>query len=491
MQAAHATQLFQSDASLAVGQARAEKAQRTAHGAAYGHPIWLGKHVSPLPTSDDAATAAPDVDVAALASRAAGADGGLVKVITAHMAHPSSTHVWTAESGRVARATDLESGAMAQQLRGHTGPVSALASLVVRGVTLVFTASWDKSLRVWLAGDDARPTSLVVVPDAATDFVKALHVDAAHACLVSSGSDRAVRFWDLSELVAWCEARAGGNDEAPAPAPTVVGVVRVHTRPVLALASVPSAPPGLPVAAEMYTGLCVFSADSMGRVVETHVERTPDGVRCEVVREFDGPETSVYGLAPVWRLGADDTHWVADLWCASADECVRRFPLAEAHRRGTAPGRVSRAGAPLGRAPPVRGDAVVRVRGVPRSVLPLGAVDDALQDLVVVGMADGDVVVWDTEGAARVVCRLEGHWHEVSYVGAWRRADGAVWLVTASLDGTVRRWALREVLQGGGAAGGAGEANGSGAGAAPAPAAGGVALTAEEEAELAELLDED
>ncbi|KAI3617250.1 hypothetical protein CBS9595_003159 [Malassezia furfur] len=488
MQAAHATQLFQSDASLAVGQARAEKAQRTAHGAAYGHPIWLGKHVSPLPTSDDAATAAPDVDVAALASRAAGADGGLVKVITAHMAHPSSTHVWTAESGRVARATDLESGAMAQQLRGHTGPVSALASLVVRGVTLVFTASWDKSLRVWLAGDDARPTSLVVVPDAATDFVKALHVDAAHACLVSSGSDRAVRFWDLSELVAWCEARAGGNDEAPAPAPTVVGVVRVHTRPVLALASVPSAPPGLPVAAEMYTGLCVFSADSMGRVVETHVERTPDGVRCEVVREFDGPETSVYGLAPVWRLGADDTHWVADLWCASADECVRRFPLAEAHRRGTAPGRVSRVGAPLGRAPPVRADAVVRVRGVPRSVLPLGAVDDALQDLVVVGMADGDVVVWDTEGAARVVRRLEGHWHEVSYVGAWRRADGTVWLVSASLDGTVRRWALREVLRRG--AGGAHEATGTGGPAAPA-SAGGVALTAEEEAELAELLDED
>lgn len=111
MNTQRATHLFQSDAALAIGQERAAKAARTAQGEEYGHPIWLGVGPSPLPSEDRDASDAPSSaprDFASLAERAAGADGGLTKVIAATMPRPDQPQVWTAESGRMARHTHLE-----------------------------------------------------------------------------------------------------------------------------------------------------------------------------------------------------------------------------------------------------------------------------------------------------------------------------------------------------------------------------------------------
>ena len=103
MNTASASQLFQSDRSLAVGQERAAKAQRTAHGAAFGAPIWLGSNsASPLPASANASADgdAVPLDVSRITAAAGGADGGAAKVLAACRSSVDSALLYTAESGR-------------------------------------------------------------------------------------------------------------------------------------------------------------------------------------------------------------------------------------------------------------------------------------------------------------------------------------------------------------------------------------------------------
>jgi len=92
MQSADPSTLFQSDASLAIGQSRALKASKTSTGSAWGSPIWLGhKHE----------------DVEKLASGGAGADGGPGKVLGMEVDQERQL-VWTAESGGSVRGVCLE-----------------------------------------------------------------------------------------------------------------------------------------------------------------------------------------------------------------------------------------------------------------------------------------------------------------------------------------------------------------------------------------------
>ncbi|WFD21317.1 hypothetical protein MCAP1_003578 [Malassezia caprae] len=460
MNTAQATHLFQSDASLALGEARAAKARRTAHGTAHGYPIWLGVGASPLPRSDEEPLRAPTRDLGALAERAAGADGGLHKVL--HAALVGET-LYTAEAGRVARRTHLESGDALATYAKHGGPVTGLAVIAVQpGRTIVCTASWDRCLRFWAAHGRA---PFLCVENAAADLLKALHYDAPHAILCSGGSDKTVRLWDLAPMLAW--AKGLSNDAwaaaADAPRPPLVGSYQAHTRPVVSLVSVPAAPvPSAQWADDLRDldgALVLWSADSMGRVLQVRWDARTQ--QCTVERELDGPETHVHQLVPAWREDADI--YTLDVWCVSSDQTARRFPLSAHAREAVLPGRVSHAGAVLGPQPPLRADVCFSVPA--RSVLPLG-----MDDLVVLGCTDGTLQLWSLAQRACVHV-LDGHWHEVTFLSVWHRAPEP-YLVSASLDGTVRRWPWSRVTA-----------------RSEAPAAG-PALTAEEEAELEALLDE-
>lgn len=306
-------------------------------------------------------------------------------------------------------------------------------------------------------------------------MLKSLHVDATAALLLSGGSDRAVRAWNLAPLVAWAAAldaaawKALGVDaKVSAPVPTLYAAVASHTRPVIALAALPPPPPDVAVMPGVPTHAS-FSADSMGRLLEIHWN---DG-RGVVARELSGHETGIQAVVPVWRE-CDDGRYTADVWTASSDQTVRRFPLS-AHARGAVlPGRVSHAGPVQGAAAAVTADVRLDVPGGVRSVLPLRGVASA-EDVVLVGTTGGDIQVWHAGADAppELAHALEGHWHEVTYLGVWQR--DVPWIVSSSLDGTVRRWPLSRVL----------------APLAPPPSAGPSLLTAEEEAELAELLSDD
>ena len=458
MHTSQATHLFQSDASLAQGRDRAAKAQRTASGAEHGSPIWLGMHGS---AKLDGSDAPPSIDMARLAERAAGADGGVHKVIAAHRPNDtSSPFIWTAESGRVARCTHLETGRVVQLVSGHAGPVSGLATWSVSDHrAFVCTASWDRCIRIWPVLPGKRPPCLVKLDEAGADLLKALCVDPVHCILYAGGNDKTVRAWNLAPLSKWAHDlddaawAALATVPAPCPVPTVRGALQgQHTRPIVCISTLPPPPHGAVVANDVPEPGTVFSADSMGRVLQV----TP---HLSVVRELNGHETSVNDIKPVWR--EEDDTWMAHVWTASSDQSVRCFPLSLQKDMPARWGaRSSHAGDVLGSQPPVYATHMIPVPCKAHAVLPLR------DETVLIGMEDGTLQVYrdDQPEAA-----LDGHWHNVTYAGLWTTPQAYV--VTASLDGTVRRWPL-SMLEGH---------------MPETPAA--AALTAEEEAELAELME--
>lgn len=300
---------------------------------------------------------------------------------------------------------------------------------------------------------------------------------------MSGGSDRIVRLWDLEPLHAWVDAlsndawtrllTATAGDPPPLP---LLGAFREHTRPITSARVLPPSP------SEGSGGLHAhrdevpaFSADSMGRVLQLQIciDREKRSSRWTCVRELDGPETSVLSLLPVWRRteaggGANDAGdeyaWMPEVWTASLDKTARRFPLTPSARIRSAPsaGRKSHAGAPLGEGAPIHADVVLEEADYVRACFPLEALatspappDAQFETAVLVGSSGGALHVWrvpaldDPMSAsperARIAGVADSHWHEVSYIGAWDR-DGTWWIVTASLDGTVRRWQLDGLL---------------------------------------------
>ncbi|KAK0537601.1 hypothetical protein OC842_001566 [Tilletia horrida] len=259
MQSSDARNLFQTEASLAQGRARAAKAKRTASGAQYGRPIWLagndgtakaGDKVRAGGASSGVALSADDAgDInGAIANQLADAalfgnghghgdeqpfvslagkdesagaafDGGKTRVLGA-LLDPTpdggNAHLLTAESGALLRRLDLESGLAVQLFRGHTAPATALAVLNCGSPAaggsrrrVLLSSGWDRSVRAWPLYDAVGQTQLPprISPifthtEAASDFIKALLIveTAGHPVLLSGGSDRTLRTWSLLRL---------------------------------------------------------------------------------------------------------------------------------------------------------------------------------------------------------------------------------------------------------------------------------------------------
>lgn len=426
MQAASAAQLFQSDEAIANSAARTAKAERTKNGINYGSPICSKE-----------------------------------KILAAALC-PYTQFLLTGTSSGALLCFDFDQGAVAYRIQAHGAPVSALAYCRVAEQALVFTGSWDRAMHIYVVSKSGA-TQISAVADAAGDFIKAICVSTKHRVAITGGSDRTVRVWDLSLLFDWISQGSVGE----APVPTLAAVARHHTRPITSIAIIPDAP-GVIRSDAGISDLDIFSADSMGRVVHSRMENG----RVEAVRELDGNETAVNDIVVSWRAvdpsdalvdqGIDE-EWVPDVWTASVDKHARRFPLSPSAREGAVRGRSSAAGAPVGTERPILAD---RALEHPHSVGAVAVVGDS-----VVTTCDGDLWMWC---GAKAAC-TEGHSHEAGYLGVWMH-EGEPRIVSAGLDGSVRRWPLH-VLHGAKPA----VVENVGQDAGPA-------LTAEEEAELAELM---
>ncbi|KAI0721628.1 WD40 repeat-like protein [Cerioporus squamosus] len=322
---------------------------------------------------------------------------------------------WIAENTTVIRKLDLETGKTLQLFKGHTAPVTSLAFVDrVPGSgkdDLLITGSWDKTIKVW----DVETKELISSTDAHSDFVKALHVIPSLRLLASSGSDKIVRLWDLSNV-------AEGKPL------TSVGVLTDHTRPV----------ESLDARAVSDTSAVLYTADTMGIIKIWEITKdsgTPPRWQSTLAGELKHHRTKVDDM--IYGNGL--------LWTASTDETVHIIPhLAPATAPAPTPGTK-----PI---PPIQHPTAVRTI-LPLSVTPLA------EPYLLTG--SGDMIrVYDVSSPEEpeLIAEIDAHWHDVTALRLWIRKSqvegepGKVrvepWIVSASLDGTLRRWRLEGMLDG-------------------------------------------
>ncbi|KAI1796015.1 WD40 repeat-like protein [Ganoderma leucocontextum] len=369
MQPADKSNLFRSEAELRLEQSRKDKAQRIKD---LGSPIEIAGKALAIEVRENVA--------------------------------------WIAENTTVVRKLDLETGKTLQLFKGHTAPVTSLAFVDrVPGSgkgDLLVTGSWDKTIKVW----DTQTKQVLSSTDAHEDFVKAIHIVPSLGLLVSSGSDKVVRLWDLSSV----------GDGQPL---IFVGVLTEHTRPVESLET--------RVLSEKAAVL--YTADTMGIIMAWDIMKEDDDSSSPWKIKFAG-ELKHH------RTRVDDMiYGDGHLWTASTDETVEITPH---------PALPPASGAkPI---PPIQHPTAVKTI-LPLSLTALG------EPYLLTG--SGEVIrVYDVSSLQEpeLIAETDGHWHDVTALRLWIRKSkiegepGKVrlepWIVSASLDGTLRRWKLADLL---------------------------------------------
>ncbi|KAJ7197204.1 WD40-repeat-containing domain protein [Mycena pura] len=343
-------------------------------------------------------------------------------------------YVWVAENTSVARKIDLKTGNTLQIYKGHTGPVTSLVFFDSDSTSsqrnILITGSWDKTIKLW----DTNTKALISSTEAHSDFVKCLFVFPSLRLLVSGGSDKIVRFWDLS-------------DPMSSKPLSSLGSISSHTRPLSCIDGVSLSE----------TTAILYTADSMGVIkIWDLVKESGEAPRWKstLKTELTHHRTGIFDL----RLSQDQ------LWTASADETVQL--IAGSNTKPTI--------------------SITHPTAV-RCILPL---TDLNEPYVITGA--GDVIrVYDISSPEKPepIKEVDAHWHDVTALQLWIRQIGTdskaraePWVVSTSLDGTVRKWRLDglssqplEVARPPSAA----------------KASDKFEMTEEEERELAELLDDD
>ncbi|KZT11436.1 WD40 repeat-like protein [Laetiporus sulphureus 93-53] len=321
-------------------------------------------------------------------------------------------NAWIAENTAVARKLDLETGKTLQLFRGHSAPVTSLAFFdraTGSGVDgILITGSWDKTIKLW----DTETKECLSTTPAHTDFVKALLVIPSCHLLVSAGSDKVIRLWDLSTCQKGQPLRC-------------VGSISAHTRPAACLC-----------AHEISDTECVlYTADTMGIIKVWKLTKEADqaaGWRSTLQEELTYHRTRINEML----------YGHGQLWTASSDETVRVIqhptPAATSSSPSTKP------------IPPITHPVAVKAI-LPLSLTPLS------EPYVLTGA--GDIIrVYDVSSLdePELLCETDAHWHDVTALRLWMRhtpIEGnpglfkrEPWIVSASLDGTIRKWRLAELL---------------------------------------------
>jgi len=308
-------------------------------------------------------------------------------------------NLWTAESGGFARKYSLKTGKVVQTFNGHSGPVTCLA--LYPSTKFLFTGSWDKTIKIWDISDRSLITSL----NAHSDFLKCLLIIPVLNILISGGSDKAIRFWDLGGL------KNGGNV-------TQVGSLSEHSRPVECLVYDPDT-----TTADSAT---FFSADSMGVIKMWRLDKTAEPrVECRTtfLAQFEGHSTGVndmwFGLNQLWTASTDCTVLVHDV-NVGANASAKGHPPLEFRK-------------------PVKAILPLSLTLVNEPILVVGSGED---------ISSFDVSMLEEPESKGLV---EGHWHDVTALRLWVKQANTPsgfepMIISASLDGTVRRWTLKEIL---------------------------------------------
>ncbi|GEM06657.1 WD repeat protein [Rhodotorula toruloides] len=392
---------------------------------------------------------------------------------------------WVAESGYVVRRVGLESGKTKQIYRGHGGPVTSVAFYTTSGPDkrrLLISGSWDKSFRVW----DVQTKTHLATTVGHIDFVKTLTVITSLKILVTGSSDKDIRIWDLSPLdaldIASNVSSAPGpeeekDDAAPAPRPAGAApppaaslrplpcllALKAHTRPVEQLVSYPLLEP-LPegveadevdIATRRRTGkVALLSADSMGAVKVWELWRDERGevkgeLRCEVRHHELGIYDMQVGLdGELWTASADNSVLLSQLSPSSASEPpipTLRIPH-PAQTRSLLPLSLSSLAYSPSAAQHIHylltgsSDELIRIFNLSDSSLDPSPTREQKRDWRGIALEASST----PDGCVK---EIEGHTHEIVQLCAYTTSTGEAWLLSASLDGTLRRWKWPDVLK--------------------------------------------
>ncbi|KND94548.1 putative WD repeat-containing protein [Tolypocladium ophioglossoides CBS 100239] len=341
--------------------------------------------------------------------------------------------VFIAESAGYARRVNLDSSEAKATYRGPKSPVTCLA-IGGTGRKTIFAGSWDKDIWSWDV-ESAKPGRKY---SGHSDFVKAVVCTRLFdkEVLVSGGADKKILVWDIET--------GRQIHTLQDPTTTMMAVQYLAIDPVL---STPDALVLASASSDPHIRRWKITLDSYEQLPDSFHDR-PDTERL-TIEEHD---TSVYKL--VFDVDGDEV----DLWTASADgtaKCLARSRNFVADDVFT------------------HGDYV-------RAVL-------VTEQWVMTAGRDENVKVWD-RATGKLYCTLEGHFEEVTDLVMLRNAQGSPQKVcSVSIDRTIRTWPLARAelddvvkkIQ---------ESQ------KPDPdetdKAGGDVLTAEEEAELEELMDD-
>ncbi|KAH7341883.1 WD40-repeat-containing domain protein [Rhizoctonia solani] len=385
MQTTDTSNFFRSEADIEAEEARARKAGRTKH---IGNPLELKGKVIRLAVRDGEA--------------------------------------WTAESGSVLRRINLLTGKSIQVYRGHTGPVTCLAFFKPESDrTILLSGAWDQTIKAW----DVETGKLLSTTKAHSDFLKTLLVIPHLKLLVSGSSDKHIKLWDLSVL----DSPSTHNESL-----VQVGSTTGHTRPVECLAADPSA------------GYRIYSADSMGVIKAWEVESHPAPTQSRRLTHVGDLQAHTMGITDMWVAHGR-------VWSVSTDNTARVQTLDK--------GAVSHS---LGHATHVRSLIPLHLTPVGLPVLITGTTTGALHIWDLEWAGDGDDPTAIDGNGARESGMVDVHSHDVTALALWVRqpvaeaatetaSDGKelpraqsaeVWIVSGSLDGTLRRWKLSDLLDG-------------------------------------------
>ncbi|EGR45899.1 uncharacterized protein TRIREDRAFT_67360 [Trichoderma reesei QM6a] len=344
-----------------------------------------------------------------------------------------STAIFIAESAGFVRRIDLSSGSTKTTYRGPKAPVTCVAVGGTANKT-VFAGCWDKDIWSWDV-ETAQPGRKF---SGHADFVKVVLCAriSGKEILISGGADKKILVWDIES--------GRRLHTLQDPTTTMLAVQHIAVDPVL---STPDAVVVASASSDPHIRRWKITLDGFEQLPEAFHDR-PDAEKLTIAEH----DTSVYKL--VFDVDAED----GDLWTASADGTAKCLSRA----RNFAADDVY-----------VHGDYV-------RAVIPT-------ESWVITAGRDENVKVWD-RASGKLYCTLEGHYEEVTDLILLRDSRGLPDKVcSVSIDGTIRTWPLNKgdldevvkkieeskkpVEQ-------------------EAQPGGGSLLTAEEEAELAELMED-
>jgi len=315
-----------------------------------------------------------------------------------------------------------------QVYRGHVGPVATIEFFTPPSSdpsspssTYLITGSWDKKIKIWNTSTKEAVSSTL----AHDDFVKKLLVIPQLNLLISGGSDKLIKLWDLSSLP------PNAKDVPSDFTLSQVGSMSDHTRPVEVLAVDTSSPLLRSQPFLLYTG------DSMGLIKVWSLEPPPADGR-------SGWRATLKGTLGGHRTGICDM--VVDqgiVWSASYDATVllQTYPPSPQFTPAPCIPHPFQCRTMLAlHLPP---------HSLPKPILLTGCADTIkLWDVTSFGEPDGEYGLLATID--------DGHWHDVTVLDVWLRdkkdQEGKatkgkeIWIVSASLDGTVRRWKLDDIL---------------------------------------------